>query len=444
MKKTILFGAIFFAQIATVSAQVKPLSQVIDDYKIRIGEQRKFSQNTEHHRFGIRWNEAGTCGDFDMDFAMMQTLSSQDLQRMLDKWIRQAKNALDPASLMALALQRANPDLAEIIKDGIAEARLQYEDDNRVCQAMQNMVLDQAPEGAIEKLSVGEEFKKKTKDAHSNRRVDIGDLTDFAYEAGQYGIEILGERVGGINQPPGKVNKSALLAGFNQQANRSSLTDTSPVQKNSENLEKYPFIKHFSSPTDAIEFLDQIIGETEITTAIGENAINHEKPIGISAPLAQLQEEYIQEMESIVSLMERGTHQSIVTAEIKNFNDKITPSLMTRDMYRELINMTPDIRFSYINALANEFASLVTIDKVMVVRRLFYTGSLETSIYNNTPMSKEIKRKVEMLDWEIDHLEKELRLRSTFSKNVALTLLKNTKINQNQAPKSIGNQRTIK
>ncbi len=435
MKKIALplfLAALPFVANADGTSPEVSLSRALKNYKLNIEKERPFSSYPEYHRVGVAWNQGGSCGDFDMDFSIASTLSKQDLQRMLDNWVTQAKNAFDPASLIALALQRANPDLYEILMNGVIEARGIYENDTRVCEAIQNTLLDSAPDGWVDKLAVGKEFEKRVAQVYEdNHSLDIGDMNDFVWDSGKKGFELLGQMVGGKDQPKAKVVESAATAGFNTAVERKVAAGTdidvankNPITVTDEVKRKHPFTRYFDSPESVTEYVNKIVGETEISTDNGENPFNHLKGVGLHAVMIEKQNEYEEDIRELLDLMEGTTSENFTIRDIEAFNSTITSSFMTVGMLKELKSMSPAPQQMFVEQLANQYAFSHTIDKVFTARRIIKLGSKETSIFKAEFVRSTAEDKIAELDKEIELLETEYRIKQQYATNVGEELYK--------------------
>jgi integrating conjugative element protein (TIGR03755 family) len=420
MKKTILYLSFLASFVVNANERTFPASELIENYKLNAKASRQFSTESQLNRFGVKWNTNGTCGDFDMDFSIAKTLSSQDLQRMMDNWITQAKNAFDPASLIALALQRANPDLYEILMNGVIEARGIYEKDSGVCESIQNTILDSAPDGGVNKLAIKEEYTKQVTNAYNeNSQVAIGDMVDFVQGAGKEGFEILGDKYGGENQPEAKVTALAAQAGFASFADKTSngevnVNDTSPVSDTPQNLDKYPFIKYFTSYEEVTDYVTSIVGETSISSDKGENPYTFSKGIGLSKPLKEKESDYIQKITELRDLAENSPLPAYKYA-VDEFNKDNPSTYLTVDMVAELARTSDGLSNSLIRSLAQEYAFKFVIEKTFFARRIIFRGSKETSIYTAEPIRSQIEEKIEMLDKEIELFETQQRITKLYA-----------------------------
>ncbi len=467
MKKLAIAIALSIAPTFTIAAEANfSIPEAIENYRYNLQKEKKFSNNTAYHRFGVKWNTGGTCGDFDMDYSIQNTLSKQDLQRMMDSWIAQAKNAIDPSSLLALALQRANPDLYEMLMNGIAEARLQFDNDDSVCQALQNTILDSAPDGAIDKLKVKQEFTEKVKNAYeSSRSVDIGDMVDFVYDAGDEGIEIMGKMFGGKNQEDLYVIKQATMAGFNSQADRKKrrvidVNSTASVKGSARHVqENYSFTKYFRSPSEVNEYITTVAGEVIIATAEGKDTVRHTKGVGLATTISEHEEDYQSRIIVILNLITNlgaqpgvrddinfnlEANKSTIKLLLTEFNKEINPSFFTLDMAVELVNLPDSVKQSFLNSITKEFAYRVVLEKTFAARRILLTGSKESSIYKSEPVRKEIEIKIEELDKEVEQLETEMRIRKYHSLEASATLLRRSLENKGSGLKVNSSSRIFK
>ncbi len=436
MKKSLLCVAIL--SVLSFTAQSEPsVKDLVEDYKINQKKSPSFSTSYNHHRAGVKWNVGGTCGDFDMDFSIGNTLSKKELQRMWNNWLTQAKKAFDPATLLALAFQRANPDLYEILQNGIIEARGVFDEDMNVCKNIQDTVMDQAPGGWIEKLSTGEEFNKRAKRAYDGARVDVGDVVDFSSDAGDKGFTLLEKKFGGRGQRDAPIIGLASQAGFNIAADRTLSSNNSKIDLNnvsaitsSSKKVIHPFLNYFSRPSEVTRFVTEIVGETKLASRKGSNAITNTKNVGLTKILNDEEKRFYDGIDEIVDVVERGVDITLVKSDINAFNTHIQGTQLTPSMIQELSLMPSYKQESYKHALAREYAFLYTMDKTFVARRIIIMGSKETSITEAKPVYDMLMTKVKELDSELELVETEHRLRSLYAGSASTKLYERAMLNR--------------
>lgn len=443
MKIKCLAIAIFIATSSTALADNSELADKLNSYKINQKYRSSFVANPEHHKAGVKWNTNGSCGDFDMDFSIGNTLSSGDMQRMLDNWIRQAKNAFDPASLIALALQRANPDLYEILQNGLIEAKGIYENDLNMCESIQGEILDAVPSGWIEKITVNEEYTKKISEAYSSlNKTDINAVNSFKGESGDKGFTILGTKFGGEGQPDASIVELVAIAGTNIAADRlerGSITkiDVNNVSILNVDVDEYPFTKHFTKPSDVSTYIVNITGETKVTTRDGSDSITHTKAAGLIQTLQKSEKSFYLKLDEIVDYAEHNGSNSAgdlsrIMSNVDDFNKDIIGSYLTVPMVQELAAMNSHEKSIYKRSLANEYAFKQVMDRTFTARRILLLGSKEASIYDAKPIYDIAEEKIEFLDKEIDILEREYRIRKLYSNNTAEKLFLKAAKSQNK------------
>ncbi|MDG1752921.1 MAG: hypothetical protein P8I03_14885, partial [Thalassotalea sp.] len=174
---------------------------------------------------------------------------------------------------------------------------------------------------------------------------------------------------------------------------------------------------------DAEKYIVSIVGETKYRTAEDTNAIENTKPLGVGYQITVLQKEIALEMEEIIESISNSSSQFETNKAISELNSRISPSMVTRVMFNELMSMDAPVTLGYIDALSKEFASQITIEKTLVARRILYTGMLESSIQSTGFIQEDIERKLELLDWEMDNVEREHKFRSYINRNASTTLL---------------------
>lgn len=413
----------------TASADTSTAKSIYERYKInRKSNPSMILDNIHHLRAGIKWNTSGTCGDFDMSLSVMNNIDSAELKAMMNNFIAGAKAAFDPASLLSLAFMRANPDLYELIQNGIIQAQAFFEEDMNVCETIQNTILDSAPSGWVDKLAVGEEFTKNVQLAYSGASVDVGDLTDFVGSAGERGFTLLGTEYGGEDEPDAEIVDLASIAGFNigrektgglaNDIDVSNISSATPIEK-----EKYPFTQLFNKPSDLSDFIVDIVGEVTINTRDDDTGINHEKGIGSSRHIYNTKQEIIFALGELKSVVVTG-NAGLIKNELDEFNDNMHGAYLTGLMARELERMNDGEYTEFANALAHEWALNSVIHKIVVARKLLTMGKNESSIYDATQVRMLVIEKIRLLDLELEDIEREERVKRMYAENVSDILFK--------------------
>jgi integrating conjugative element protein (TIGR03755 family) len=97
---------------------------------------------------GIGWNADMMCGNFDIDTTVRNQLNgiTDGFQQLMGNVIQSATGAV--ASLPAMIIQRANPQLYDLLTNGVLQGRLDFDKSLLNCQKMAEKMTDLAADSA--------------------------------------------------------------------------------------------------------------------------------------------------------------------------------------------------------------------------------------------------------------------------------------------------------
>lgn len=406
-----------------VNAETTSFRQLVDTYKInRHSDPFSLKSRNRDFKIGVKWGFSGTCGDMDMDLSIFNNIGSAELKAMWNNWLAQAKAAFNPAELLALAFKRANPDLYDIMQNGIIEAKANFDEDMDVCNTIQSTIIDAVPTGAIDSLAVSKEFTDTIKDAYAGASVDVGDVTDFVKDAGQRGFDFLGQTVGGDGQPDAEVVDGIAKAGYNIArekviggTTKIDLLNTTAISVS--DYDDFPFAAEFSNPQDLADFLKGVIGEVRVSSRDGENSIEHEKGAGAKIYIYESSQEIGAELSGLIA---DGANPDAVLVKslLDDFNENKYGAYITGTMLEELVKMSNSDEESFVKALAGEWALNDTIKKLVTAKKLLLIGSNEPSVIDAIAIKDIAREKLQLIDDEIKEVELEYRIRKEFTNEV--------------------------
>lgn len=427
-----------------VQAETTSFKQLVDTYKInRNSDPFSLKSRNRNFKIGVKWGFSGTCGDMDMDLSIQNNIGSAQLKAMWNNWLSQAKLAFSPANLLALAFKRANPDLYDIMQNGIIQATASFDEDMDVCNTIQSTLLDQVPTGVIDGLAVNKEFTATIKNAYAGASIDIGDVTDFVKDAGQRGFDFLGQTVGGNGQPDAEVIDGIAKAGYNIArekviAGTTTIdllnTTTTPVSDYAD----YPFAEEFSNPQDLADFLKGVIGEIKLASRDGTNSIEHEKGAGAKIYIHELALDIAAELSGLI-LNGANPNPVLVKSFLDTFNENKYGAYITGTMLEELVKMSPSDESSYVQALAGEWALNGTIRRLVIAKKILLIGSNEASIVEARSIQRMALDKIKLIEDEINEIELEYRIKKEFT-NTATDFLFSRSLRNSQEGMSYTNK----
>ncbi len=101
-------------------------------------------RNTFPLTAGVSWNSDLMCGNFDIDTTVRNQLNgvTDGFQQLMGEVIESATSAV--ASLPAMVIQRANPQLYDLLTNGVLQGRLDFDKSLLSCQKMAGKMTDYA------------------------------------------------------------------------------------------------------------------------------------------------------------------------------------------------------------------------------------------------------------------------------------------------------------
>lgn len=99
-------------------------------------------RNTFPLTAGVSWNSDMMCGNFDIDTTVRNQLNgvTDGFQQLMGEVIESATSAV--ASLPAMVIQRANPQLYDLLTNGVLQGRLDFDKSLLSCQKMAGKMTD--------------------------------------------------------------------------------------------------------------------------------------------------------------------------------------------------------------------------------------------------------------------------------------------------------------
>jgi integrating conjugative element protein (TIGR03755 family) len=209
---------------------------------------------------GIGWNADMMCGNFDIDTTVRNQLNgiTDGFQQLMGNVIQSATGAV--ASLPAMIIQRANPQLYDLLTNGVLQGRLDFDKSLLNCQKMAEKMTDLAADSAWFSGAKAENYQTLAASDNDAIRTD----QKAAKEAAEKGKRwVGGEKRGGKGQPPIKVVHDATAAGWNI-LNQQPATSTTSLTTSECDGE---LCSTWTSPEEAAGWMTRVVGEQTISVA---------------------------------------------------------------------------------------------------------------------------------------------------------------------------------
>ncbi len=388
----------------------------------RIGGGRPLEAPTANNPFSkaaAGWDVDLTCSEMSLSSEILGSFNSGSFKQLHTTLAGNLMAALNPTSLIGMALQRANPDLYDSMMSGSLSATDAFNMNAMSCQEMQQGILDKMPAGALNKLAISEEYSEAIK-KHANSNYQLKDLVfkdgaaGRSYDDGKKGVQFGTEKRGMVGKPI-KVTEHASFAGFNALAGRRA-TDSSPLSPSA--AQSMGMGAVFKSPKEANTFISDVVGETRMYT--DKDASPREEDRGIGAKAA-----YAKEFEAKNKQLLELANKPVSSITAKELESASTSSIkVTQDLLLAIKQIHPKEQGAYVSALATDLAIANTYDKLLHSVRIMDAGIRDESVTNNEAVRTEAMHKRALLVQEMDLLEREIRFKKDLAGSSAIDILR--------------------
>lgn len=386
-----------------------------------------------------------SCGDFDRLTSVNNILSE----------VRSYRGSLlnrSPGNPAGLVLARTDPQAYEALKEEVITAELMFEASLASCQkANESMVLSGLNKTSEwVKVAGFEQWQDAASDGGSwwdniFGNNDKGNLIKVDREIqaseGNYGVQMPGGRMGGANQSPINIDREAVYAGVNALLGRQP-TDNSrwqPLSGTSANHGFHPdstsFMRFWSSPQEVFDWFEAVLGSVEIRTCSSCESMRSRPGRGIYAVMEEEQSFLVNQLHSLVA--HPGDLYDQEKLEVVS-----GPGFSIRSGVIEALKAETFQRDAFIELLAEEIALTRTIQRIISVRRILYTGKRNPYINRLKPAIEHIDDRITELTQEMDIIREDYEFRAVIKSSVARALLSRLERDQYAAPDFINDDVT--
>ena len=360
---------------------------------------------------GAEWNANLACGSFDVATSIRNQLNgiSGAFQEVMGNVIQTAQGVV--ASLPALAIQRLNPGLYDLLQNGVLEAGQEF----RVAKLQCDEVVDDMGDRLAH-----EGFSAVAKADYWRRQIELGgrDVVQVAEEADASGADrgvawVGGTPAGGDGQAPIEAVGDVAAAGYNLLLGRPA-TDTSAVGPAA--CGDSDICKVWDDPREMAEWMRRAVGEIEVRTCEGCRKVASEAGLG----LASL---YRRERSEIANLLRPLVQTDAVPSEAVLAGLSGGGGFQVTRRLLEAIREEPrpaDVA----DRLAGELAVGRVLEQAAMARRAMLAGMREPHVAGNEAGLEEARRALDELDREIRQMELELRVKAVVASNSSVAVLR--------------------
>lgn len=421
---TIALAVLLCTQNAVAGDYHYQRGAVVDDYvNYTIGGGsviHPMASNTQPERLnvGVAWNADLMCGNLDFNASVFNDLKGKaknSITSLYNNIVAAAQGAV--ASMPALMLQRANPQLYDMLTNGAYQASLDFNNIKTSCEELGNKMADYGASGKWKKLGEANSLKELLAQGKEVVAKKFKESTEQVKQANKGTVWVGGEKKGGVGQQSINPNGDAVKAGYNTSQNRSA-TDKSSVAKNQCTGRACQVWK---TPEEASTWTTDVIGDKTVNTC--DNSQNGQKCGDKKAGTKVgkgLTPKIFKEIEEVNKNFDKVLQQDTVTDEelesISSSTVKVTRGLL------EAIKESPNSALMT-QKLSNEIGVSRALEKALLARRMLITGMREPNIANTEPAMEELEKSLTILDREIGQVKLELEMNQLLGTKTALTAL---------------------
>jgi integrating conjugative element protein (TIGR03755 family) len=365
---------------------------------------------------GISWNLGDECGEFDPQISISNQLNgiTEGFENMMDNIISAATGAV--ASLPALAIQRADPGLYDLLQQGILQGKVDFEYAKLSCEDMANVMMGNQDfpfenyKLAIKTTNWSKEISASGGDAVAAKN----EMDDRDH--GDEGIDwICDQKQGGSGQEPITALSDVVLVGYNILFDRADECDTSGIPN--ADGDGTAIYKYWTSPTLAAAWLVEVIGDTEVRLCKG---CDRQK----GKPGRGLTEKYVRDQEVIASNLE-DLVTGITTMTFQNLNIVSAPPALEIDqaVILAIRGKAPELQGDIIANLASEIAMTKIFEQARLQVQMLRTGVREPNVSAVAEVRAVVAGAVNDMLSELETLQRETEIQHTAAKKTIFTIL---------------------
>lgn len=371
-------------------------------------------RNTQLLNMQLGWNADLMCGNFDISTTVKNQLNgvTSGFQDLMGQVIQNATGAV--ASLPAMIIQRANPQLYDLLTNGILQGRLDFDKSMLSCRRMAEKMTDFASGSTWTQSAKAENYQTVAASETDAVRAEQQASREAAKKGKTW---VGGQKRGGDGQRPINLIGDTVKAGYNL-LNQRDVTDTSSV---SGSWCKGELCQVWEKPEEAAAWTTRVVGEQTINVspdndAAGnsENKTGAQAGVGLSPLIEEEQEKIAQVLAELVNGSLRPTHENLSKAS----GGKL---LLTRGVI-EALKDDPDA-LVLAQRLSGEMALARVMEQALMARRTLLAGMREPNIASEKEAQSQLGQTAFQLDQELNQLRLEMEMRRALADNASSVIL---------------------
>ncbi len=371
-------------------------------------------RNTQLLNVRAGWNADLMCGNFDISTTVRNQLNgvTEGFQDLMGNVIQSATSAV--ASLPAMIIQRANPQLYDLLTNGVLQGRIDFDKAQLTCQKMAEKMTDFAYGSAWTQSAKAENYQSVAVSEEDAVRAE----KKVAKEAASKGKNwVGGQKRGGSGQQPIRLVGDTTRAGYNI-LNQRSVTDTgsiSPSQCQGE------LCQVWNKPEEAASWITKVVGEQTINVAPdndvsggSDDKTGAQAGVGLSPLIAEEQEKIAEVLTELINGSIKPTYENLGKASGGSLQ-------LTRGVV-EALRDDPDAAV-LVQRLSGEMALARVMEQALMARRTLLAGAREPNIAAEKEAQMQLNQTTMQLDQELNQLRLELEMRRMLADNASTSVL---------------------
>lgn len=360
--------------------------------------------------FGIGWKANLMCGNFDLKTTVKNQLNglTEGFKDLFSNVIESATGAV--ASLPAMVIQRANPQLYDILTNGLYQGKIDFSNLKTSCEEMSQKLADATLSGRWSQAANLESYKDITTKEPDANKAQKAKEEDKGFAGKDW---IGGQKRGGKGQEPIKLVEDVAKAGYNLLNKRPALSKQPIQQSSCAGL----LCQTWEEPQQVADWLTNVIGEQTLVTCQTDCGTKSSTKPGVGLT-PEIEAENIKTITKLEQALNMPTPTTEVLVELSSSTVPVTRGLL------EALRDDPDVDVLS-QRLSAEIAVAKTMEKMLLARRAVLTGMREPSVANDKSAQEELEKVLAMIDREMGQVRMEMDLQKTITGNTASAILQN-------------------
>ena len=361
---------------------------------------------------GAEWNSDLVCGDFDVAHSIRQQLNgvSGAFQDVMGNVIQTAQGVV--ASLPALAIQRLNPGLYDLLQNGVLEAGQEFRVAKLRCDEIADDMGDTLAHEGWSGIARADYWRRQANVGGRDVVEVVGEADGAAATDG--GVPwIGGSAAGGAGQEPIEAVGDVSKAGYNLLLGRAP-ADATPVGPTA--CGESDICKVWDDPDAMAAWMRRVVGEIEVRTCDGCRRVAAQAGLGLPSV-------YRREKSALANILRPLAQTDAVPSEA--VLEGLTGGGGFRVTRRVIEAVREEPRPADVaDRLAGELAVGRVMEQAAMARRALLAGMREPNVANNEAALRQSERALVELDREIRQMEVELRVKALVASNSSVAVLR--------------------